>query len=245
MMFYFSGYPVYLAAAELCICVYALAQPCPEPFGSDLQDQEKKSSNKGLFLNLDNRAPCSGTVTAYHYCYYDLDTDAEAVVAVFFMVYRQNGNHYTLVDRSWHSVTKTQNPLVQDGFVCEEEPLEEVDQFQVEENDIIAACTVDTSSTRPLSVLAENAQGHSLQRLDIDTGDSDGCLPSELNMIAASNFEEFSTFALHLFADIGKAFSQWTRQCSVYTTVKVFCLHDYICSVLLAICCGTHHHSKL
>ncbi len=202
-MFYFSGYPVYLAAAELCICVYALAQPCPEPFGSDLQEQEKSSEN-GLFLDLDNRAPCSGTVTAYHYCYYDLDTDAEAVVAVFFMVYRQNGNRYTLVDGSWH---KTQNSLVQVGFACEEEPLEEVDQFQVEENDIIAACTVDTSSTRPLSVLAENAQGYSLQRLDIDTGDSDGCLPSELNAIEDSELEERSPFALHLFADIGKVFS--------------------------------------
>ncbi len=221
--------PTVYSAAELCICAHALAQPCPEPFGSNLNDTIHRSGQKGLFLNFENRAPCNGTVTAYNYCYYD--TKGEAVATVF-MVYRQNRDHYTLVDGSWHSVNKTQNQLLQADLSCEDEPLEKMQQFQVEENDIIAACIVDTSNTKRLRVLAENAEGHSLQRVK-KSGNSDSCSPSEFNMIAAGNFEELSEFALHLFADIGKAFSQWTRQCSVYTTVQVFCVHDYIYVLML------------
>ncbi len=120
------------------------------------------------------------------------------------MVYRPIGNNidYRIVQGSVHSVTRTQSQV--NGFGCDIEPLGETQQFQVQQNDVIAACTVDTSSAKPLRVHAQDADGHKLMKLDIDTGNSDSCSSSDLTQIEGSKLKKRMRFALHLFANIGK-----------------------------------------
>ena len=64
----------------------AVAQTCPSPIGSALTNPIRESSNTGFYLNLDNPAVCSGTVVAWHFCYYRL---IETNIATF-AVYRQS-----------------------------------------------------------------------------------------------------------------------------------------------------------
>ncbi len=187
--------------AGLCVCAHALTQPCQEDFGSNLPNPISGDSSPGLFLNLENRAQCSGTVTAYHYCYYDLSS--EAVRIVFFMIFRENGSEYSLVEGSHRRVTRTDSQV--NGFGCDVEQLDETQQFQVQENDIIAACTVDHSDIRPLHVLADSTGGNDIYELnDFDSGSPDGCSPSELSTIRVSGLQRRDDFALHLYADIGE-----------------------------------------
>ncbi len=113
---------------------------------------------------------------------------------VFFMVFRENGNEYSLVEGSRRGVTRRQAQV--DGFVCEVEQLHLTQRFQVQENDIVAACTVDPpgDGKGPLHVSASSTQGHTLQKLDIDS-----CSITEVN-----TGTEVVKFALHLFAEIGE-----------------------------------------
>ncbi len=148
-----------------------------------------EDSSLGLFLNLESRAQCNGTVTAYHYCYYDPNTNM--MVVVFFMVFRESGSVYNLVEGSHMKVTRKI-----DGSGCDVLQLDETQQFQVQENDIIAACTVNLNGRAPLRVHANSTQGHTLQKLDIDS-----CSVTEVNTIAGTMEAEF---ALHLFAEIGE-----------------------------------------
>ncbi len=122
---------------------------------------------------------------------------------MFFMVFRESGGDYNLVEKSYQRVDRT--AALVNGFGCAVEQLDETQQFQVQENDIIAACTVDNSALRPLHVHAINAGGHTLRELsDFDTGSTDSCSATELSTVKGSDLEMRDNYALHLFANIGK-----------------------------------------
>ncbi len=157
------------------------------------------NSSVGLFLNFENRAQCNGTVTAYYYCYYDLSSANR--MNAFFMVFRENGNEYSLVEGSHREVTRTRSQV--DGFGCNVEQLELTQRFEVQENDIVAACTVDPPGNGKghLHVYASNTQGHTLHKLsNFDINSRDSCSVTEVNTIAGTEEVEF---ALHVFAEIG------------------------------------------
>ncbi len=191
-------------------CVRALTQTCPQTFGSNLTSPNSIGDDigLGLFLDLENRAHCNGIVTAYRYCYYDLSD--EDLVTVFFMVFRENEDNFRLVEGSRVRVTKTQSQV--NGFGCDVEQMDELQQFQVQEDDIIAACTVHSNEIKPLRVHAANALGYTLQRLSIDTGSSDSCSSANLNSFSGLALAQQKRFALHLFAEIGEPMRELTAQ---------------------------------
>ncbi len=209
--------------AGLGIRVHALTQPCQEDFGSDLPNPISEDSSLGLFLNLENRAQCSGTVTAYHYCYYDLSS--EDVRIVFFMIFRENGSEYSLVEGSLRRVTRTNAQV--NGFGCDEVQLNEDQQFQVQENDIIAACTVEHSDSRPLHVHASSGGGFLYELNGFDTGSLDSCSSAELSTI--SGLARQDDFALHLYADIGETKAATSNA-----------LHDGCDALILHVLCSAH-----
>ena len=184
------------SVAEVCICaINAQTQFCPETFGSDLPNQIHESSNTGVYLNLESPAQCNGTVTAYHYCYYDIND--EETVSVTLLVYRREGDTYRLVEGSLHLIQKGQSQLIEGEFACDMEPLEESEQFQVQEGDIIAACI---PNVRPLDILAEEAVEHTVYTFNSNT---DSCSPGVLTPHAENDLVNVTGSALHLFADIG------------------------------------------
>ncbi len=121
-------------------------------------------------------------------------------MVVYFMVFRESGGDYSLVEGSHRRITRNDGQV--DGFGCDEVQLNEEQQFQVQEDDIIAACTVDTSSRRPLHVHAGNGGGDLYEINGFDTGSSDSCLSAELSTIRGNDLQREDDFALHLYADI-------------------------------------------
>ncbi len=191
------GSNLYIVFAGTCIRTQALTQLCRGDFGSNITDPFDGNSSVGLFLNPESRAQCNGTVTAYHYCYYD-----NTGMVVFFMVFRDNGNEYSIVEGSHQRVTRTDAQV--NGFGCDVVQLNLTQQFQVQENDFIAACTVDRDDlmNRPLRVYASSENElYRLLRLRSSIG---SCLSTELSTIMISDVEKVDDFALHLYADIGK-----------------------------------------
>ncbi len=121
-------------------------------------------------------------------------------MVVFFMVFRESGGDYSLVEGSYKRITRTDSQV--NGFGCDEVQLDDTQQFQVQQNDIIAACTVDHSDLRPLPVHSSSGGGDLYEINDFDTSSIDSCSSAELSTISGNDLERQDDFALHLYADI-------------------------------------------
>ena len=163
-----------------------------------------------MFLNFGAPAQCSGTVTSWRYCSYnrylqdDECEDAESYTSKF-LVYRQTGNStYEPVPGSTRSVTISLRCPRDGGFRCREETLDLNDQFNIQENDIIAACLIDYSSTDPLRIVGEESSGSSRQVYQYNVNNYQWCRSSQLDTIDVQNSaftENGGVFRLHLYAE--------------------------------------------
>ena len=157
-------------------------------FGTDLPETNS-SSRKGLFINAQSPASCSGILTLWHYCFYsEGGSDGRAT----FAIYRRNSASYSRVyreDRISESIPnsfscRTLNPS-QSGI-------------QVEPDDIILACI---DEDKPLDVLAESASGYQVYGSRNSIG---GCvsssIPGSISLSDGDSYELLSGFALHVYA---------------------------------------------
>ena len=181
-----------------------------------------------MFLNFGAPAQCNGTVTSWRYCSYntyssgsddddddDDDSDdsdgnngcgsAQSYTSKF-LVYRQTGNStYEPVPGSTKSVTITLNCPSDGGFRCREVTLSQSEQFTIQQNDIVAACLMDTTSTNPIRNVGEgSAQSGSGQVYHYVSG-YQSCTTSELQSIDTQNPNFTSRngiYRLHLYAEV-------------------------------------------
>ena len=113
---------------------------------------------------------CNGTVTSWRYCSYnryleeDDECDDREYYTSKFLVYRQTGTStYEPVSGSTKSVTISLRCPRDGGFQCRQATLLPSEQFNIQENDIVAACLMDTSSTNPIRIVGVENPGSSRQ----------------------------------------------------------------------------------
>ena len=177
-------------------------------------------------MNFGAPAQCNGTVTSWRYCSYnrypehsgdDDDDDDEsndcrgsASYTSVFLAYRRTApgaSTYEPVPGSTKLVTLTLNCQNNGGFQCREVMLTQSEQFSVQENDIVAACLMDTSSTDPIRVVAigEQSSSASNQVYQYNVRDYQQCSISQLQSIDTQNNNFIlnnGRFRLHLYAEI-------------------------------------------
>ena len=164
------------------------------------------STAKGLFLDLQNPAQCSGIVTAWNYCFYRVDSASDLNYIVDFVVYRRrpDSSNYNLVESSKRTFGMTGNQLAAlDGhFNCYTIQLPESAMFEIQEDDVLGACLNDAGNNhKPLDVLAESISN----TLYV----TDGCeesLASIASRIRRNRLITRTSYALHLFVDVSKLF---------------------------------------
>ena len=173
-------------------------------------------------MNFGAPAQCNGTVTSWRYCSYnrfqgtsgdddDDDCRGSASYTSVFLVYRRTAagaSTYEPVPGSTKSVTLTLNCQNNGGFQCREVMLIQSEQFSVQENDIVAACLMDTSSTDPIQMVGSIFLGRSRQVYLYDADNYQQCSNSQLQLIdtgAGNSFIEetsgLGSSALHLYAE--------------------------------------------
>ena len=184
---------------------------CPV-LGSNIQTQYSQSNRERLFMNFGAPAQCNGTVTSWRYCSYnrymeddDECDDRERYTSVF-LVYRQNGNSmYEPVPGSRKSVTLTLRCPRDGGFRCDRvETLSQTEQFSIQENDIVAACLMDTRSTNPLRLVGEENSSPSRHVYQYNANNYEDCTTSQLQSIDVQNSDFTSNsgiYRLHLYAE--------------------------------------------
>jgi len=172
--------------------------------------EHTQSSATGLFLDFENQqALCSGTVTAWNYCFYRIESDPNTNYTVDFVVYRRrgSGNNYDLVERSYRTVDMSGGQLValNSDFNCTRIPLHQSEMFDIQEDDVLGACLSDVGvNQRMLDILAESVTN----TLYV----TDGCTQSVSipTSIMRNRLTTSPSFALHLFVDVSK-FIAWSK----------------------------------
>ena len=170
------------------------------------------SSAKGLFLDLQNPAQCSGIVTAWNYCFYRIESASDLNYIVDFVVYRrrQGSSDYDLVQSSYRTVDMTGNQLaaLNSHFNCLTITLPESEMFEIQEDDVLGACLNDAGNDQKmLDILAESVTN----TLYV----TDGCeesLASIASTIRRNRLTTSPSFALHLFVDVSKC-RTWAKIC--------------------------------
>ena len=112
--------------------------------GSDLRTLSHRfKEREGLFLNLRAPSQCSGTVTAWHFCYGMSDCVTAAKYHATFLIYRadetnQTNGELVALPESIKSVSLT----CQNGsrVKCNKEILFPSEQFMIKEDDVLAVC---------------------------------------------------------------------------------------------------------
>ena len=211
---------IFTKSLESCADVAAQGsspEVCPL-LGSDIQSQFSQSSKERIFLNFGAPAQCNGTVTSWHYYSYNryleednVCGDAERYTSKF-LVYRQTGNStYEPVPGSTKSVTITLRCPSHGGFRSRVATLTQSEQFTIQQNDIVAACVMDTGSTDPLRIVGEGStQSGSGQVYHYDVSGYQSCTTSELQSIDTQNPDFTSRngiYRLHLYAEVSSKFT--------------------------------------
>ena len=183
---------------------------CPL-LGSNIQTEYSQSRRERLFLNFGAPAQCNGTVTSWRYCSYnryleeDDECDDREYYTSKFLVYRQTGSStYQPVPGSTRSVTISLRCPRDGGFRCREETLDLNDQFNIQENDIVAACLIDYDDTNPIRIVGEESSGSSRQVYQHNVNSYQRCQTSQLDTVDVGNSaftENGGIFRLHLYAE--------------------------------------------
>ena len=164
-------------------------------FGTDLPET-RFSSSSGLFINAQSPASCSGILTLWHYCFYDVNAGSNGRAR--FAIYRRDStNSYSRVyTEDQITVSIPSSP----SFSCMTVTPSQ-SNFQVDPDDIILACFVDEGDDKPLDVLAESASGYQVygSKTSIEgCGNSD--IPASVSLSDSDSYELRSDFAVHVYA---------------------------------------------
>ena len=164
------------------------------------------SSNGGIFVNEApaHRVPCDGTVYAWHYCYYDTqsENDLEVAFGAYQAIYDGDEiDGYELRDGSYRLLHLDSRET---NFTCDTVYLEEAAYFQIYVDDRLGAClrNNDESNSEFLDILAEGARNSlRIRRLGSSSGQ---CLESDMSQ-SSGDFDSSSGMVLHLSVDISKS----------------------------------------
>ena len=196
--------------------VRAQSDTCPV-FGNDQQSSVQRSREERIFLNFEAPSQCRGNVTTWRYCHYtstvgdddddddDDDDEDSGTYGAKFLVYRRSSltsNNYMQVPGSVSSVMLSRSNVR--SFQCRQ--LTVTQPFEIQENDIIAACVWDRGSVNPLYLVGDTNNANVQGLYQVDRSGYDDCRDYQLASVdtSRSDFRHRQEFILHLQAGIGK-----------------------------------------
>ena len=150
-------------------------------------------------------------MTSWRYCFYDSaiddnDYDEDDVsYGAKLIVYRRSSpttNNYVPVLGSITTIQLTRG--ISSNFRCQSATVAQ--RFEIQENDVIAACIWDQDDVHPLYLVGNTNNPNAAQELyQYDRIHYDDCTSSQINTVntSHSDFRRREDFRLHLYANIG------------------------------------------
>ena len=180
------------------------AQTCPEyTAGSTDTDEGSSNTYSAIFVNSrqSEAAPCTGTVYAWHFCYYDENNVNNLEVA--FGAFSLSDSVYTLRSGSYHLLHLDTRETT---FTCDTLTLEPSEYFQIQEGDRVGACLRNNGEIDYLDILRDTPFGQFyVQRWSRSDG---GCTENDMAASPSLGLFSYDSFSLHLYVDISKFYYQ-------------------------------------
>ena len=197
-------------------CLASAQDTCGSIGDSDQRELDSRTDRR-FYLDINNPATCTGSVTSWRVCYYGPDNARDGSYWATYAVYRRVGSggneRYEQVSQMFTAVRATNNLLgngvvdglvQEDDYVCYNDLIDPGDSpVTIQAGDVLGACVFNP----------DNIPGDNRRQLDIvgETGGSsllemnaNGCttlaIPSNIptNQLSTRNNRR-----LHLFASIG------------------------------------------
>ena len=178
------------------IATAASSAVCPQ-FGSYQNSSCTYTNRDGLYLSKDSPAQCHGKVTQWNFCY-RRSSQFSATHGVKFMVYRLNASTSVYYRVSNSLTTYISNNLAWEN--CLSIPLGQNQSFNIQPNDIAAACMIQNSNTNPLRL---SCWGRN-EALQITESSYDDCTEDQLLSLDIPNLSSRTANFLLLEAVISK-----------------------------------------
>ena len=161
----------------------------------------------GQYLDFGHPAPCTGNLTAWHFCYYAADISLDFLgrvrdYVVEFRVWRTvDGNTFNRVHD--HRITMAIAPPSNgQTLICETATLST--PLEVLTNDILGVYVFTTNTLgRPLHIIARDTSDFGV-RFDTRDNGSPDFIPFNSETVNINDLENRTTLGLHLYADIGQ-----------------------------------------
>ena len=184
----------------------------------------------GQYLDFGHPAPCTGNLTAWHFCYYAADisltSDGEVrTYVVEFRVWRTvDGNSFSRVhvDRLTMAIAPPSNGQT---LICETATLSP--PLDVLTNDILGVYVFTTNTLgEPLHIIARDTSDFGVRFDTRDNGSLD-FIPFNSDTVNINDLENRPTLGLHLYADIGQ-FIIYERVYRPLMRIKRLCTVNYV-----------------
>ena len=176
------------------------AQTCPGyTAGSTYTDEVSSNTVSAIYVN--NRptqaAPCTGTVYAWNYCYYDQNDVYNVEVA--FVAFSLSNSVYTLRNGSYHLLHLDSR---EEAFTCYNLTLQPSEYFQIEQGDRVGACMRQNGDTDYLDILGDTS--FPFYYVHFWSQGTGGCTVNDMSTSPPLTLSSFRTNFLHLYVDISE-----------------------------------------
>ena len=184
----------------MCSVSTVMSQTCPRYTAGFAGDSAlDSSSNGGIYVNdaPAHRAPCDGTVYAWHYCYYPENTKNLLDIAFGVYEHRSADDQFIFRPESYYFLHLDTR---ESFFTCETITLSPSQYFQIYHGDRVGAC-LRNSRFEFLDILATNAPSNfAVVMLGANSG---SCEVTDMSLLT-EGLQRESRAVLHLYVDISK-----------------------------------------
>ena len=162
--------------------------------GSTNMNAANTNTNAAIYVNRrgQDAAQCSGTVYAWHYCYYP--DNSETNLQVSFGVFSFSNDIYTLRNGSYHLLHLN---MREDSFTCDTLTLNPSEFFEIHMGDRVGACLNEDGDYLDILRRRNNYRVHSWMG-------SGSCTESDMAISPTITNSDRQEKELHLYVDISK-----------------------------------------
>ena len=178
------------------------SQTCQEYTAGDTADTELDDADMtpAIYANREGGdvAGCSGTVYAWHYCYYDDNSVTNLEVA--FGVFSYSNKVYTLREGSYYLLHLDTR---QTAFTCDTVTLDPLEYFEIQQGDRVGACLRQNGDIDYLNILGHDDNNNNNGRVHYWGSSGSSCTEEEMTTsptVMGGSFKKRRT--LHLYVDI-------------------------------------------
>ena len=150
-------------------------------------------------MNFDSPSQCNGRVVGWNYCYWRVGNIGDTL-GVRFLVYRRNtttGVYHQVPNSLYSLMVRYEELQATNNRGCGSVILNSTDQFDIMQNDIVAACIIDNDGIMPLYLTGFMTSDDRAYQVGPD--DYEMCTNEQLRMITESQVRTdlVRTLALH------------------------------------------------